>query len=137
MITHLSVLAKKFYAGCPSCRNPPHLSGLGIGSKRHRKCASDGWVIIFYIFLYIYYIFLTIHVFANFKNIICFQLNVHEKVKSCLSIAKKYILASLHDFDFFYTAAFFYFTERNLLGDTEKLLKVLNLKDICHGCAKK
>ena len=37
MITHLSVLAKKFYAGCPSCRNPPHLSGLGTGIKRHRN----------------------------------------------------------------------------------------------------
>ena len=22
-----------FYAGCPSCRNPPHLSGLGTGTK--------------------------------------------------------------------------------------------------------
>ena len=30
-------LAKKFYAGCPSCRNPPHLSGLGTGIKRHRN----------------------------------------------------------------------------------------------------
>ena len=37
MISHLSVLAKNFYAGCPSCRNPPHLSGLGTGIKRHKK----------------------------------------------------------------------------------------------------
>ena len=22
-----------FYAECPSCRNPPHLSGLGTGTK--------------------------------------------------------------------------------------------------------
>ena len=28
---------KKFYAGCLSCRNPPHLSGLGTGIKRHRN----------------------------------------------------------------------------------------------------
>ena len=38
MITHLSVWPKKkFYAGCPSCRNPPHLFGLGTGIKRHRN----------------------------------------------------------------------------------------------------
>ena len=29
--------ALKFYAECPSCRNPPHLSGLGTGNKRHRN----------------------------------------------------------------------------------------------------
>ena len=34
MITHLSVLAKNFW---PSCRNPPHLSGVGTGIKRHRN----------------------------------------------------------------------------------------------------
>ena len=37
MITNLSVLAKKFYTGCPSCRNPPHLFGLRTGIKRHRN----------------------------------------------------------------------------------------------------
>ena len=26
-----------FYAGCPFCRNPPHLSGLGTGIKKHRN----------------------------------------------------------------------------------------------------
>ena len=45
MISHLSVLAKNFYAGCPSCRNPPHLSGLGTGIKRHKKSASDGYLL--------------------------------------------------------------------------------------------
>ena len=37
MITHLYKSGKKFYAGCLSCRNPPHLSGLGTGIKRHRN----------------------------------------------------------------------------------------------------
>ena len=35
--THLYVLEKKFYAGCSSCRNPPHVSGLGTGIKKHRN----------------------------------------------------------------------------------------------------
>ena len=35
--TYLYVLAKNFYTGCPSCRNPPHLSGLGTGIKKHRN----------------------------------------------------------------------------------------------------
>ena len=26
---------KNFYAGCPSCGKPPHLSGLGTGIKKH------------------------------------------------------------------------------------------------------
>ena len=37
MITHLYKSGKKFYAGCSSCCNPPHLSGLGTGIKRHRN----------------------------------------------------------------------------------------------------
>ena len=28
---------KNFYAGCPSCRNSPHLSGLRTGIKKHRN----------------------------------------------------------------------------------------------------
>ena len=28
---------KKFLRGCSSCRNPPNLSGLGTGSKKHRN----------------------------------------------------------------------------------------------------
>ena len=28
---------KNFYAGCPSCCNPPHLSRLGSGIKKHRN----------------------------------------------------------------------------------------------------
>ena len=35
--THLYNLAKKFYAGCTSCRNPFHLSGLGTGIKTRRN----------------------------------------------------------------------------------------------------
>ena len=27
-------LGKKFYAGCPSCRNPPNLFGLGTGIRK-------------------------------------------------------------------------------------------------------
>ena len=26
-----------FYAGCSFCRNPPHLTGLGTGIKKHRN----------------------------------------------------------------------------------------------------
>ena len=38
--THLHNLARKFYAGCPSCRNSLHLSGLGTGIKTHRNVPS-------------------------------------------------------------------------------------------------
>ena len=34
---HFYNLAKKFYAGCPSCHNSLHLSGLGTGIKKHRN----------------------------------------------------------------------------------------------------
>ena len=30
---HIEKYLSMFYAGCPSCRNPPHLSGLGTGTK--------------------------------------------------------------------------------------------------------
>ena len=33
----LSTLGKKFYAGCPFCRSPPHLSELGTGIRKHRN----------------------------------------------------------------------------------------------------
>ena len=31
--TRIENIWLEFYAGCPSCRNPPHLSGLGTGTN--------------------------------------------------------------------------------------------------------
>ena len=44
MITHLYKSGKKFYAGCPSCRNPPIFIRAWDRHQETQKCATNGWV---------------------------------------------------------------------------------------------
>ena len=39
---------KKFYAGCPSCRKPLHLSGLGTGFKKHKNMPPMAGLVLAY-----------------------------------------------------------------------------------------